>query len=211
MPNQEIQTRIFIRNNKLVWCLFIVLTVVLLFKPNIALSQEIEIQLVQQDSVYRYFPAHSPAKATWMSAALPGLGQYYNGKKWKIPIVYAGFSTIAFFVMQNRSEYEKYKTAHALEVETVTGEITDNVLVNTYNESQLLAQREYYQSNLELSYILSGAFYILQIVDAAVDAHLYDYDIDEDLSIQFEPQLIPTVDGPRVIPGICIRWTIPKE
>jgi hypothetical protein len=160
------------------------------------------------DSVYRYFPAHSPVKATWMSAALPGLGQYYNGKYWKIPIIYAGFSSLAYFVMQNRYEYNRYKEAYAISAEVANPEDSDNVLVQNYSSSQLLSQREYYQSNLELSYILTSVFYLLQIVDATVDAHLYDYNMDDNLSFRVEPQWIPTEQGPKFVPGFGIQYKI---
>lgn len=164
-----------------------------------------------QDSVYRYFPAHSPVKATWMSAALPGLGQYYNGKYWKIPVIYAGFSTLAYFVIQNRYEYNRYKEAYAISAELDDPTQSDNELVKNYTTSQLLNQREYYQSNLELSYILTSVFYILQIVDATVDAHLYEYDMDDNLSFRVEPQWIPTEQGPRFAPGIGVSYKLTYE
>ena len=164
-----------------------------------------------KDTVYRYFPEHSPTKATWMSAALPGLGQYYNGKYWKIPIIYAGFSTFAFFVIQNKYEYLRFKEAYAISIEIPDPANSTNPLVANYTSSQLLSQREFYQSNLELSYILTGAFYLLQIIDAAVDANLYDYDVSDDLSIRIEPQLMPTEQGIKVSPGIGIRFKLTKE
>lgn len=163
------------------------------------------------DTVYRYFPAHSPVKATWMSAALPGLGQYYNGKYWKIPIIYAGFSTLAYFVIQNRYEYNRFKEAFAISAELPEGQESTNPLVQNYSSSQLLSQRDYYQSNLEMSYIMTGIFYILQIVDATVDAHLYDYDIDEDLSIHLSPQMMPTAEGLRMAPGIGITYQLTSK
>lgn len=164
-----------------------------------------------KDSVYQYFPAHSPVKATWMSAALPGLGQFYNGKYWKIPIIYAGFSTLAYFVIQNRFEYNRYKEAYAISAELDDPSQSDNVLVTNYSTSQLLSQREYYQSNLELSYILSSVFYLFQIVDATVDAHLYDYNMDDNLSIRVEPQWVPTEQGPRFVPGIGVTYKLTYE
>ncbi|NPD46001.1 DUF5683 domain-containing protein [Lentimicrobium sp. S6] len=186
----------------------IMLLLFLFGESSSVMAQETADLHLHQDTVYRYFPAHSPVKATWMSAALPGLGQYYNGKYWKIPIIYAGFSTMAFFVIQNRYEYNRYKEAYAIKVELPEGQSSDNIFVENYSQADLLSQREYYQSSLELSYILTGVFYILQIVDATVDAHLYDYDIDDDLSIHFEPQLVPTEFGPRVTPGIGIRYKL---
>ena len=146
-----------------------------------------------------------------MSAALPGLGQYYNGKYWKIPIIYAGFSSLVYYVIQNRYEYNRFKDAYAIKIELPEGQISDNLLVETYSESDLLSQRDYYQSNLEMSYILTGIFYIVQIVDATVDAHLYDYDIDDDLSIHIVPQMLPTEEGLRFMPGLGITYKLSYE
>lgn len=200
-------------NIKSSWALFLVLCglVVLLLNPLSVQAQTPDEYQYSPDSVYRYFPDHSPAKATWMSAALPGLGQYYNGKYWKIPIIYAGFSTFAFFVIQNKYEYNRYKEAYAISVELPEGETSTNPLVENYSKEDLLLQREYYQSNLEMSYILTAAFYILQIVDASVDAHLYDYDISDNLSIHMQPHLVPTEQGPKVSPGIGLRFKLSKE
>lgn len=201
--------RCFSKNQIRIIGVVFMLLLFLFGKPFNSIAQQYSEPIkINKDTVYRYFPAHSPVKATWMSAALPGLGQYYNGKYWKIPIIYAGFSTFAYFVIQNRYEYNRYKEAYQISVELPEGQVSTNPLVNNYDSQQLLSQREYYQSSLELSYILTGLFYLLQIVDATVDAHLYDYDIDDDLSIQFEPLLMPTEFGPRVAPGIGIRYKL---
>lgn len=190
--------------------LIILLLIFFANSPTIAFSQN-DHNPPSSDSVYRYFPDHSPTKATWMSAALPGLGQYYNGKYWKIPIIYAGFSTFTFLIAQNKYEYNRFREAYAISVELPEGQESDNALVEKYDTKQLLDQREFYQSNLELSYILTGVFYILQIVDAAVDAHLYDYDIDEDLSIHIQPQYVPTPSGLKIAPGIGLRFKLSTE
>ena len=193
-----------------VFPLFFLGFILMLFIPVVGSSQSTTLS-EHPDTVYRYFPDHSPVKATWMSVALPGLGQYYNGQYWKIPIIYAGFSTLAFLIAQNKYDYNRFREAYAISMELPEGQESGNDLVNSYTSEQLLDQREYYQSNLELSYILTGVFYILQIVDASVDAHLYEYDIDEDLSIQIQPQYIPTNSGIRVIPGIGLRYKLSVE
>jgi hypothetical protein len=176
--------------------------------PSLAQETDNNTDVQYKDSTFRYFPSHSPVKATWMSAALPGLGQYYNQKYWKIPIIYAGFSTLAYFVIQNRYEYNRFKEAYAISAETSNPAESDNILVRQYSQSQLLSQREYYQSNLELSYILTAVFYLLQIVDATVDAHLYYYDIDDNLSIMVQPQSFPTERGIKVGPAIGLKYKL---
>ncbi|MCD6090560.1 MAG: hypothetical protein J7J72_03605 [Bacteroidales bacterium] len=159
--------------------------------------------------VHKYFNGHNPVKAMWMSAALPGLGQYYNQKYWKIPIVYTGFATLAYFSIINKQDYIKYRDAYATKI--ALGEATsEDPLINNYSKDQLLSAREFYQSNLELNYILFGAFYLLQIVDATVDAHFYDFDINENLSIGIDPIIYQNRNQIYAAPGLQLRWTIGK-
>lgn len=156
---------------------------------------------------HRYFTGHNPVKAMWMSAALPGLGQYYNRKYWKIPIVYSGFATLAYFSILNKQQYIKYRDAYATKI-SLSGELANDPLIDNYSSSQLLSLREYYQGNLELNYILFGAFYLLQIVDATVDAHFYDFDINENLSIGIDPILYQNKNQIYAAPGLQLRWTL---
>lgn len=129
---------------------------------------------------------HSPKKAALFSAILPGLGQAYNKKYWKIPIIYAGVGTLVYFVNLNHKEYKKFREAY-IYVSTGDSSYTDNDYVNKYSKEALLQGRNYYRGNLELTYILSGVLYILNIIDATVDAHLFEYDISGNLSMKLEP------------------------
>ena len=137
-----------------------------------------------------------PAKAAIMSACLPGMGQIYNRKWWKVPIVYAGLGGIGYFSYRNFSEYRSY--LHAYEYKT--GDLPEGVtltdyetqLANRYAESQLQTYKESYRRNFELFTILTAVWYGLNIVDAVVDGHLYTYDISDDLSINVDPYLRPT-------------------
>lgn len=117
---------------------------------------------------------------------LPGLGQAYNRKYWKIPIVYAGFGTMYYFIHTNGQQYRSFKSAYDYKASGSSG-TKPNDLVDRYSTDQLKIGREYYRRNLELSYILTGAWYILTIIDADVDAHFFDYNISDDLSIQLAP------------------------
>jgi len=138
---------------------------------------------------------HSPKTATIMSACLPGLGQIYNGRWWKVPIVYAGFGGLGYLVYTNYYEYRSY--LHAYEYKT--GDLPDGVtlnqhetdLANKYADSQLQTYKESYRRNLELFSIITVAWYGLNIVDACVDGHLYSYDISDDLSFSVDPYLRP--------------------
>ena len=136
-----------------------------------------------------------PAKATIMSACLPGLGQIYNRKWWKVPIVYAGLGGIGYLSYRNFSQYRSY--LHAYEFKT--GDLPDGVtlseyeteLANRYAAGQLQTYKESYRRNFELFTILTAVWYGLNIVDACVDGHLYSYDINDDLSINVDPYLRP--------------------
>jgi len=133
---------------------------------------------------------HSPKKATIMSLCLPGLGQIYNKKYWKVPIIYAGFGVLSYLIVFNTNYYLTYKSAY---IESFNGDSSGNYsdIVRKYPTSSILSAREYYRRNLEISIIFTAVLYILNITDAAVDANLFTYDIKKDLSFKVEPALIP--------------------
>ena len=147
---------------------------------------------------------HSPKKATIMSACLPGLGQIYNGKWWKVPIVYAGLGGLGYLSYRNYYEFRSY--LHAYEYRT--GDLPEGVTLNqhetelansTYADSQLQTYKESYRRDFEFYTILTVAWYGLNIIDACVDGHLYTYDISDDLSLSIDPYLRP-VEQPIMIP-----------
>jgi hypothetical protein len=145
-----------------------------------------------------WFSDHSPKKATYL-ALIPGLGQIYNRKYWKLPIVYAGFAVTGYFAFTNRVEYKNYKDAYicATNAAADTNYICNNSLAQKYPVTSLQSQMDYYRRNMELSYIFMGVWYILQMVDATVDAHLFYWDVSDDISIRTQP-----IVRPNVIPGV---------
>ena len=117
------------------------------------------------------------------SAVLPGAGQAYNRKFWKMPIVYAGLGTATYFIIDNTRLYNRFRDEYLVRVNGVGDPNPDLAL---FSSSQLLSVQETYRRWRDLSYIAAGAVYILQIVDAAVDAHFYDWEkkINEDLTLR---------------------------
>ena len=150
---------------------------------------------------------HSPTKATLMSACLPGLGQVYNKKYWKLPIIYAGFGIMTYFIYTNADEYLNYKCAY---IESVGGSMNGNYsyLVQRYTAADLLSAREYYRRNLEISILLTAVWYGLNILDAVVDAHLYTFNISDKLTMKVEPALLPTGLGYKPAGGmkLCLHF-----
>ena len=134
---------------------------------------------------------HSAKRAAYMSAILPGSGQVYNGKWWKVPIVYAGFSGFGYMAYSNYSDYKLFLTAYKYK----TGNLEEGVtlsddawrLAEYYQASQLQSYKEAFRRDFELYCIIIAAWYGLNIVDAIVDGHLYTYDIGDDLSFTIDP------------------------
>lgn len=138
---------------------------------------------------------HSAKKAGIMSACLPGLGQIYNGKWWKTPIIYAGFGGIGYFAFSNYADYKTYLTAYKIKTGNLEPEASPSEfalqLTEYYQANQLQKYKESFRRDFELCCIIMAAWYGLNIIDAIVDGHLYSYDIGDDLSFTVDPCLQP--------------------
>lgn len=122
----------------------------------------------------------APSRAAFYSAILPGLGQAYNKKYWKIPIVYAAIGTGIYFYIDNNTEYKKVRNAYRRRLagfsdDQFQGRLTDDGL----RQAQTTLRR-----NKELSLLVTVGLYALNIIDANVDAHLLQYNIDDNLSFK---------------------------
>jgi hypothetical protein len=168
----------------------------------------------------------SPMKATMLSAALPGFGQIYNRKYWKIPLVYAGFGAIGYSVVFNITSYNKFIKGYQDFIDNAPE--TDSykrlirgveqssydpiVYPKTYNPSDaswvkdgLLRQVDYYRKYRDLSYMGIAAWYIISILDANVDASLSDYDISDNINLTLAPAQIPGYFFTGVGMNVCLR------
>ena len=124
-----------------------------------------------------------PKKATMLSAILPGAGQVYNGKTWKVPILYAGILTDVYFIQYNHKRYERFRDAlFALD----KGEPNQ---FPSLNRAALVRNVDYWRQNRDLTLLLMLGIYALNLVDANVDAHLSGFDISEDLTLKIAPQI----------------------
>ena len=136
-----------------------------------------EIEKANVSTIQKY----NPTKAGLYSAVFPGLCQYYNKKYWKIPIVWGAVGTGVGIIVYNDKQYRRYRTAFLAELNGQPHEFDDlpyvdaTVLGNTQDRAK--RQRDY-------AIAITGVLYILNIVDAVVDAHLYDQKKDPDLAIK---------------------------
>lgn len=131
---------------------------------------------------------HDPKKAVVYSAVLPGLGQIYNKKVWKVPIIYAGFGTFVYFIDRNTRYYKDLK-AKLLDSDYELKYFDNDY---DYTDDQLTTGKDTYKRWQELSIIGIAGWYALQIIDASVDAYMFDWDVGTDLSLRVEPAGIYT-------------------
>jgi hypothetical protein len=181
------------------------LFITLLIHPLLVFSQSDTTFVELPDSIRE--KEHSPTKATIMSACLPGLGQAYNKKYWKVPVVYAGLGLMSYFIYTNADKYLTYKCAY---IESVNGNMDGNYsdLVQRYSTQDLQSTREYYRRNLEISILITAVWYAINILDATVDAHLYTFNISDNLALKIEPALLPTGYSNKAAGGmrLCLRF-----
>ncbi|TDO77572.1 hypothetical protein EV143_104338 [Flavobacterium chryseum] len=126
----------------------------------------------------------TPAKAAFYSAILPGLGQAYNKKYWKIPLVYGAIGTSMYFYIDNDRKYKDYRNAYKRRLEGYNDD-----KYQFLDDSRLIAGQKFYQRNRDLSALFVVAFYALNIIDANVDAALIQFNVNERLSMK--PEIYP--------------------
>ncbi|WP_289046340.1 DUF5683 domain-containing protein [uncultured Olleya sp.] len=122
----------------------------------------------------------APSKAAFYSAILPGLGQAYNGKYWKIPIVYAALGTGIYFYVDNNNQYKRVRDAYKRRL----AGFSDDEFQDRITDDGLQEAQKNYRRNKELSLLVTIGMYALNIIDANVDAHLLQYNINDDLSLK---------------------------
>jgi len=165
-----------------------------------------------KDSAVVVKKKHDPHKATVLSAVLPGAGQVYNKKYWKVPIVYAALGITGYLYFYNKSWYQKCQYALAV----VTNGSADNPdslnmvdpklqgLVLYGDKTDIINYRNEFRRNQDYSALFFLLFWGLNIVDATVDAHLKDFNVNNDLSFRIKPALL------QGSPGISVVFDIHK-
>jgi len=158
----------------------------------------------------RYFKS-DPMRATMLAVVLPGMGQIYNRKIWKVPLVYAGFGGVAYSISFNTTKYNDMKAyqdftdkipetdsyiplikgADPSSYDPVLRPDTYDPSTTKWVEDNLLNAVDYYKRYRDLSYIGIAAWYLISLLDANVDASLANYDISDNLDIEVKPLQLP--------------------
>lgn len=146
-------------------------------------------------------------KATTLSTICPGAGQIYNKSYWRVPIVIGGMASTIYTIDWNNRGYQRFKTAYGLRVDydnnpdKYPNGSADEFRGN-YTATFLKNLKDSYRRNRDLCIILTAGIYLLNILDAHVDAHLQDYDISDDLSMNMEPFFDVTTVGSKPAMGV---------
>lgn len=154
---------------------------------------------------------HYPGKATMYSAVLPGLGQIYNKKFYKVPIIYGGFVGLGYLINYWNQKYFNSKQAYydlndnnpltkSYEKTFPYWDYSSISDYSEYNES-ILSYIDKYRRERDLYIIVTVGFYLLNVLDANVDAHFLDFDISEDLTFNFEPLMIDPITNSPILGG----------
>ena len=186
------------------WLLFLILFAV----PQGAAAQQDSVQPGQnlQDSVFLSAKSkpevthvhttdsvlkkkHSPKIAIALSLVVPGAGQIYNKKAWKVPIIYTGFLASGFCTYYFNSKRMLYQTEYKNRMQGNTSLLKPQL--NYYSDENILSLEQKYQQYMEISIAAIAIVYLLNVIDAAVDAHLYYFDISDDLSMRMSPYYSP--------------------
>lgn len=145
---------------------------------------------VAVDSVVELKPLFmTPKKTGLFSAIVPGLGQYHNKQYWKIPVIYVGVGVAAYFIADNLKNYNAFRKEYAGRLSN------DPSFVSKFPEyrddNTIKSAQDFYRQNLDLTVLITGLGYTLQVIDAVVFAHLKGFDISEDISLNYKPVMTP--------------------
>jgi hypothetical protein len=141
-----------------------------------------------------------PARAAFYSAVLPGLGQAYNKRYWKIPLVYGAIGASIYTYDFNQKNYLRYRTAYKRRIAGYNDDEFQGLIAST---DRLIDGQDFYKRNRDRSMLFIVGFYLLNILDANIDAHLKQYNVSSELS--FKPYFDTTVNTPSA--GMRIALT----
>lgn len=151
----------------------------LLFQLHANAQKEIALRAADTTRVIN---PNAPAKAAFYSAVLPGLGQAYNKKYWKIPIVYIGLGIGIYSYTWNQGKYHNYRDEYKRRLAGTAD--PNHAIYGGKSDDWVIRGQKFHQRNRDLSALITAGIYILNIVDANVDAHLMQFNVNDNLSVK---------------------------
>ena len=142
-----------------------------------------EMPLRAADTIKTVIDPNRPARAAFYSALVPGLGQAYNKKYWKIPIVYIGLGSGIYFYTFNQKKYQGFRNEYKKRL-AGTSLGADDPTYGDFSDDKLIRGQKFHQRNRDLSALITAGIYILNIVDANVDAHLMQFNVNDNLTVK---------------------------
>jgi hypothetical protein len=146
-------------------------------------------------------------KAALMSALVPGLGQFYNKRYWKPPIIYIGAGVITYFIIDNNRQYQLFKDGYSRRTNDPNASIDPSI--SGYSTENLRILRDDYRRYRDMSVVFGVALYALNIIDAYVDRHLMEFDVSDDLSMHVKPFLY-TANNHQFASGLTLNFSLKK-
>lgn len=163
---------------------FLYIFILLFLGTTFSVAQKRELKIETKDIVKSDINPLSPAKAAFYSAILPGLGQAYNKKYWKIPIVYGAIGAGVYFIMDNNKKHNQYRDEYKKRLANGGAIDTSDPTYGKLSTESVIRGQKFYQKNRDLSVLITAGLYILNIVEANVDAHLLQFNVNDDLSLK---------------------------
>ncbi|WP_333695949.1 DUF5683 domain-containing protein [Flavobacterium sp.] len=160
-----------------------------------------EAQTKSDSLSYKKIDPLAPSKAAFYSAVLPGLGQAYNKKYWKIPIVYGGMAAGYYFYNQNQKSYKEFRDIYKRRLEG----FTDDKYFGIYSNAVLINAQRTFQRNRDISLLVILGVYALNILDANIDAHLIQFNVNDNLALK--PDLNQNDINSKYYVGLTLNYT----
>lgn len=163
---------------------FLYIFILLFLNTTFSVAQKRELKIETKNIVKSDINPLSPAKAAFYSAILPGLGQAYNKKYWKIPLVYGTLGAGVYFIMDNNKKHHQYRDEYKKRLANGGAIDTSDPTYGKLSTESVIRGQKFYQKNRDLSVLITAGLYILNIVEANVDAHLLQFNVNDDLSLK---------------------------
>lgn len=171
----------------------------LLFFSYISFGQEIPLDSLSRKERIKIDPL-TPSKAAFYSTVVPGLGQIYTRKYWKLPLIYGGLGVAGYYYFYQTGEMNKFRTAYK---QRIRGDYSDEYTTKILLNEQLIKGMEFHKEYRDLAVLWFVGLYVLNIIDANVGAHLLQFNVDDSLS--FKPYIQPDLMGDNPNVGLAFQ------